>query len=206
MGSLDQFQLQIWRCFHVWGASVRVIVLPTFLLFCEIRALHSSPLSKDYADIILPEVLDLGIIILLGVDHLLPPLSQVNLINRLLGTQAFLTFVTTLVTTLLIAYRLYASWEQDLPERSKRRIKQILEILTQSAVVYSLVALAQAISFVLPGASGSSNLSLVASQAYLNVLFLFVSVSRQSFPILSRLLASIGGCTCNGSGSSRFTQ
>ena len=135
---------------------------------------------QNRADIKLPEVLDLAILILLCAEHLEPPDSQANRLDQLIGTQAFLTFVTTLLATLLIAYRIYTTptWDQEQPDGSKKRIKQILEILTQSAVVYSLAAFAQAVIFVVPSNPGNF-IPLIAAQDFMGVLFIFISVCSQ---------------------------
>ncbi|KAF8878030.1 hypothetical protein CPB84DRAFT_1794495 [Gymnopilus junonius] len=32
--------IQIWRCYLIWNRSIRIILIPSFLLFCEIGMLY----------------------------------------------------------------------------------------------------------------------------------------------------------------------
>ncbi|PPR03016.1 hypothetical protein CVT26_004543 [Gymnopilus dilepis] len=152
----------IWRCFHVCGHSLRAILVPSFLLFCEIAIVAFNI------------AIDLTFLITFGVDRLNPSDSQIDLFNRLLAVQAFITFATTLSSTSLIAYRIYTTSKNDIPRSSKRLLHHILEILVQSAAVYSLMAIAQAVSSVIPQ-TASNAASWDAAEIYTSILFTFIS-------------------------------
>ncbi|PPR06327.1 hypothetical protein CVT26_004658, partial [Gymnopilus dilepis] len=143
----------IWRCYHVFGHSFRATLIPGFLLFCEI-------------------VVDLIILSVWGVDHLDPSESQDTVLNQLIAAQAFLTFATTVASTTLIAYRIFTT-TREIPGSSKRLLVRILEILVQSAATYSLVAIANAISAVVPQ-TASNEVSWLATNDYTSVLFNFI--------------------------------
>ncbi|PPR01560.1 LOW QUALITY PROTEIN: hypothetical protein CVT26_013344 [Gymnopilus dilepis] len=145
----------IWRCCNVCGRSLRVILVPGFLLFCEI-------------------VIDLVEVSVVGVDRVEPTPSQSNVINRLIAAQAFVTFATTFSSTSLIAYRIYSTTRHEISGNSKQLLMNILEILVQSAAAYSLLAIAYAISGVIPQ-TPSNVVSWNAAAAYANVLFTSVS-------------------------------
>ena len=97
------------------------------------------------------------------------------LLDHLIAVQAFIVFATTLSSTTLIAYRIHVVSTRDIPGNSKRLLKHILEILVQSAAAYSLVAIAQAISGVVPQPANQG--AWWASLAlYTSLMFNFVSV------------------------------
>ncbi|PPQ69932.1 hypothetical protein CVT26_013257 [Gymnopilus dilepis] len=145
----------IWRCYHVCGYSLRGILIPGFLLFCEV-------------------VIDVAVLSLLGASQLEPSRSQVNAISHLIAAQSFVTCATTLSSTTIIAYRIYTTSKREISGRSNRLLMHVLEILVQSAAAYSLVAVAEAISSVVPQ-SGSTAPSWYASAAYTSLLFIFIS-------------------------------
>jgi hypothetical protein len=101
-----------------------------------------------------------------------PPALAVTL-NNLQSAALFMSFGTTLVTTLLIAYRIYSASKQQLP--SSRRFNNIIDIVVQSGAIYAFSQLAYAIAGVLPG-SIWFNTGIVAFQIYTTVLNTAIAV------------------------------
>ncbi len=58
--------------------------------------------------------------------------------NYLLGAGIFMTVATTLWTTILIAYRIYSVSKENIRNQGKRRFHNVLEIILQSSIVYSV--------------------------------------------------------------------
>lgn len=116
-----------------------------------------------------------------SVEHLTPSPPQARVLNELISAALFTTFACTLSTTLLIIYRLYPIANRDRGiNTSAQRFKHIVDILIQSAALYSLAALAYAISSVLP-LDNTQNTALVSAQIYSSSLFLFVAVCPKQF-------------------------
>ncbi|PPQ75477.1 hypothetical protein CVT26_015960 [Gymnopilus dilepis] len=123
--------LMIWRCFVVWNGSLRVVLLPLFFMFCEIA-------------------INLSITIIFSASHLNPDIRAGQVMGILLGVSLFMTLATTVTATLLIAYRIRSLSSKDFPHRSSTRFGHVLEILLQSAAIYSVAALPIAIASVIP--------------------------------------------------------
>ncbi|KAF8879994.1 hypothetical protein CPB84DRAFT_1828334 [Gymnopilus junonius] len=147
--------LLIWRCFYVWDRSIRAILLPSFLLFCEI-------------------VVDLSTIIFQSVVHLDASLDQGYTINKLLGASSFINLGATLSATLLISYRIYAVSKEDLQKSSRKLFQQVLEILVQSATAYVIVTLGYSISVVI-SYTPSNAAYVFAAQTYTYHFFIFIA-------------------------------
>ena len=101
--------------------------------------------------------------------------SQIDLLYRLLATQALITSDTTEVSIPLIAYQIYAA-PSKIPGHSKRLLVRIFDILGQSAAAYFLVAIGIGISTVVLQTT-SDEVSSIAAISYTTVLFIFASVS-----------------------------
>lgn len=95
-----------------------------------------------------------------------------------------MTFGTTLVTTLLIVYRINSATKEGISGRSGSRttFMHIVDIIVQSAAAYSLVALLYAISGVIPIAS-TNLVAIFNFQNWIGVLYLTVSVRTLQFQI-----------------------
>ncbi|PPQ84160.1 hypothetical protein CVT25_002026 [Psilocybe cyanescens] len=126
--------LLIWRCFYVCSRSLRLIIVPVFLLFVETALFLSSII---FIVAIRGQPLD---------DH------QITVINDLQSSGFYISFGTTLTTTVLIAYRIY-SVSRDIND-SRSRFTHIIEVIIQSALVYSIVVLIAGISGSIPGGDG----------------------------------------------------
>ncbi|KAF8170551.1 hypothetical protein BJ912DRAFT_1083699 [Pholiota molesta] len=146
--------LLIWRCFFVWGQSFRVILVPSFLLVVEIGLFLAQPvLRAAYNN-----------------SAVSPTLAAT--FNDLVVTAYFTTFATSLITTALIAYKIYSSSSQT--RFSRKLYRHIIDIVVQSGAVYSLTALATAISGVLPGSNIIHTRSICA-QNYIQAIGVYVS-------------------------------
>ncbi|KAF8162114.1 hypothetical protein BJ912DRAFT_1006660, partial [Pholiota molesta] len=122
--------LLIWRCFFVWNRSIRVILVPLILVITE-AALFFVEIIFD------------------GIDGEFVSEALSITLNALLSAAFFITFATTLITTILIAYRIYSVSKQE--GVSARRFKHIIDIVIQSGAMNSLTLLVNAIIVVLPG-------------------------------------------------------
>ncbi|KAF8180101.1 hypothetical protein BJ912DRAFT_635640 [Pholiota molesta] len=143
--------LLIWRCFYAWNRSLRIISIPLLLIIIEIAlglaqvVIHATHTAKEIASTTLSIPLD-----------------------NLLSSSYFTIFVTSLGTTVLIAYRIHSGSKQE--GVSKRRFKHIIDIVVQSGVVYSFSTLVSAIAFVYPGANSITNTRMYALTAYISAL------------------------------------
>ena len=137
---------------------------------------HSTcNLFTDLA-LLLCKVIDLAVIGL-NIKYLDPVAeSQVDLLNRLIAAQAFITSATTLASTAIIVYQIHST-TREIPSNSKRLLAHILEILVQSAAAYSLMAIAYAISGVVPQSVNGNEVSWVTATDYITNLFNFTAVS-----------------------------
>ncbi|KAF8173641.1 hypothetical protein BJ912DRAFT_931871 [Pholiota molesta] len=82
--------LLIWRCFHAWNRSLRIISMPLLLIVTEIALfLVEISFNAKYTNLIIPPALAARI-------------------NAVLSAAFFMSFATTFVMTILIAYRIYS--------------------------------------------------------------------------------------------------
>lgn len=103
-------------------------------------------------------------------------LSNEIISNKLLCASAFLTFATTLITTLLIVFRILSvSQSKENVVRRKRPFMYIVHVLTESAAIYAATALVYAISQLLVGRPVIQQ-SWFAMLEYTTALFSAVSV------------------------------
>jgi hypothetical protein len=93
--------------------------------------------------------------------------------NDLLAAALFMSFATTLVTTVLIAYRIYSVSKQKVP--SSRRFNNIIDIVVQSGTIYAFSQLVSAIGFVLPGSNGFDT-RIIAFQIYTTAISVATTV------------------------------
>lgn len=94
--------------------------------------------------------------------------------NDLLAAVYLVASGDSLVTTILIGYRIYSvsNWSAS----STRRFGRIVDIVVQSSALYSLALLSIGIAVVLPGSVSVLNLHFFALNAYLPILCLLISV------------------------------
>ncbi|PPQ95161.1 hypothetical protein CVT25_013306 [Psilocybe cyanescens] len=144
----------IWRCYHVWGQSSRIILVPVALFVAESCLFITS-------------------IALAGVNG--QETSDVNarLFNNISSASISVSLGTTMITTFLIGYRIYsASHANAVP--SRRLFNRIWALVVESAAVYSLVLLVDSICYVLPSfiVLGSP---LVVAGYYVEPVLVFVT-------------------------------
>uniref|UniRef100_A0A8H7XPS6 Uncharacterized protein n=1 Tax=Psilocybe cubensis TaxID=181762 RepID=A0A8H7XPS6_PSICU len=122
--------LLIWRCFHVWGRSRRILTALLVCLFIE-TALFAGEISISL------------------VSRKLPSVLEVVSANDMQSAQALISFATTIISTFLIAYKIH---KLSTPSSSSSRnlFKHIVMILVESAAVYSLSILVFAIFNLIP--------------------------------------------------------
>ncbi|PPQ73827.1 hypothetical protein CVT26_012142 [Gymnopilus dilepis] len=126
--------LLIWRCYHVWDRSMRVLAFLALLWSAESGVSVAS-------------------IAVQGIIGGTSATEQLALLaNHLVSAQYFLALATSVATTCLIAYKIHSVSKQSagLGFSSHQRFKHILDVIVQSSVVYSLTLLLMAIGFVLP--------------------------------------------------------
>jgi len=124
--------LLIWRCFHIYNRSLRVILCSLILLIAELG-------------------LQLYMIIISCLKQQAISNEEAIVLNQLMAAAYLISFGCTLATTSLIAYRIYPIFSHNsLLAQSRGRFKRILDILVQSAAVYALELLVQAIGCFIP--------------------------------------------------------
>ncbi|PPQ85447.1 hypothetical protein CVT25_006284 [Psilocybe cyanescens] len=122
--------LLIWRCYHVWGQSSRIILVPVTLFVAE-------------------SCLFVATTALAGVNGQLPGDVHAKLFNNISSASIFVSLGTTMITTFLIGYSIYsASHANGTP--SRRLFHRVWVLVIESAAVYSLVLFVGAIYDVLP--------------------------------------------------------
>ncbi|PPQ85710.1 hypothetical protein CVT25_002478 [Psilocybe cyanescens] len=147
--------LLIWRCFHVWNRSLRVIAFPLFLFIAETGMIFAA-------------------IIINGINGSLILTQRAAMImNNLLAAGFFVSFGTSLMATLLIAYRIWTVYQAD--GKSLRRFKNILDIIIQSAAINSIALLLTAITLVIPDSGNIFNAPLFALGNYAKAFFVAIS-------------------------------
>ena len=124
-------------------------------------------------------------IILFSAVKLTPSSGQDIILNGLLASGYFSSFACTISTTLLIVYRIYNSLSNG-ANHSKKRFIHIVDVLVQSAAVYSLTLMVAAIAEVVLVTSGNiTALSIFAVLSYEGTaILLFVSVRSFGVQIL----------------------
>uniref|UniRef100_A0A8H7XXB6 Uncharacterized protein n=1 Tax=Psilocybe cubensis TaxID=181762 RepID=A0A8H7XXB6_PSICU len=118
--------LLIWRCYHVWGKSRRIIAVPLLFFFTEC--------AMGIAVIVINTTVQAGI------NHG----STGLLLNNMNSAVFFISLGTTSMATLLIGYRIYPVVNNT--SRSRTRYKQIITIIVESSALYSLCLLFEALS------------------------------------------------------------
>ncbi|KAH9475578.1 hypothetical protein JR316_0012695 [Psilocybe cubensis] len=141
--------LLIWRCFHVYGGRWRVIALPLLLLSLEIGLVTAS------------------IVYFLVVDSDATQ-NKINISNDIQSATFFMSFATSVSTTGLIAYQIYASSRNI--NGTRKRFLHILEIIIQSAAVYSAVLLVAAVSGAIPDGDSWPTTAVFALANYSSAL------------------------------------
>jgi len=138
--------LIIWRCFHIWGHSFRIILLPSFLFVAEFA-------------------LALATIILVAIEVTeVQTERQVQISNSISVASSFVSAGTSLLSTYLIVRRIYSVSHES--KTSSRRFRRIVRIVVESALIYSLVQVVQAVVGIVPPKTLPASLPVWAFQNY----------------------------------------
>lgn len=104
-----------------------------------------------------------------------PNHHQALTVNGIGSSGYFISAITSLVVTFLIAYRINSVTKDGLAE-TRGRFKQIIEIVIQSVLVYSLAQLVEAIVVVVPLSIGNTH--IFALDNYSGTILLPITVSH----------------------------
>ncbi|KAH9474204.1 hypothetical protein JR316_0008607 [Psilocybe cubensis] len=170
--------LIIWRCYHVWGDSRKVIAIPVFLLIAEIALTITTTV----------------------LDAMLPSLtseSNTYMFNNIATTLAFVSLGTTVCATSLIGYKIHSASKNNILG-SRAAYKRIVVTIVESSSFYSLVLLVYAMTGVIPQLQ---NFQLPSIQAtYYVGAVLSISAGLAPTVMVARL-ALTGGSTTASSGT-----
>ncbi|KAH9475588.1 hypothetical protein JR316_0012705 [Psilocybe cubensis] len=122
--------LLIWRCYHVWGRSRRMIIIP-FILWAGEFGFGIASVTIN------------------GLFGPIASASQAALANNITSTVIFLSLGSTLISTSLIAYKIHISFQLSQSPR-KRLFNRVSIMIIESAAPYSIVLLFYAILDILP--------------------------------------------------------
>lgn len=114
-------------------------------------------------------------------EFVLGPLSDPNPIataTNLGGAGLFMALAVTIWTTFLIAYRIYSA-SKDVTGSERLRFRNILEIIAESSLLYSLVLVANALLVVIQGEQLNTR-QLLSASAYLYVITSVIAVRRRN--------------------------
>ncbi|PPQ80478.1 hypothetical protein CVT25_001791 [Psilocybe cyanescens] len=162
----------IWRCFRIWDDSLRAILLPLVFLAVQIDMSTGEALMIP---ITTHKGANIFVIIEASVEHLNPSRHQARILDSFLFLGMIATFLCTLTTTIIIIRRIYPIAHQEGGLRSStQRFKHILDIIIQSAALYSVTSLAFAITSVIP-VDNTKNLTIAMAQGYSYQIFAFIA-------------------------------
>ncbi|KAH9477697.1 hypothetical protein JR316_0009923 [Psilocybe cubensis] len=125
--------LLIWRCYHVWGKSFKIIILPLALILGEM----GLSLAVTLVPVVKPPTFT----------------SSISSFKNLTSIQTLVSFGTTAICTFLIGLKIHKASHQNFTGngiRSTKRLGHIIKIIVESAAVYSLVTLVYAIQGIIP--------------------------------------------------------
>ncbi|KJA20001.1 hypothetical protein HYPSUDRAFT_204066 [Hypholoma sublateritium FD-334 SS-4] len=167
--------LLIWRCYNVWGKSVRAILASSIFLVAEIG-------------------LYFYLILIVFVPKLFFAKNSAILHNNLLCAALFMTLASTLLTTILIIYRIYSVAKSSSitnPTKRSRKFSDIGDMVIQSAAVYALLSLIYAITVVIPTPSDEVYLlRIYPLVGYVSLIFSFTASAAPTIMVARVVLAS----------------
>ena len=105
--------------------------------------------------------------------------------NYLLCAGTFITVAATVWTTVLIAYRIHSVSKHNIPKHAKYQFYRILEIITQSSIVYSLVLVVDAVSLAIPRTE-SNTFPLFMVQNYIWAVVYSIAVFETTYFLYRR--------------------
>ncbi|KDR68094.1 hypothetical protein GALMADRAFT_146582 [Galerina marginata CBS 339.88] len=142
--------LLIWRCFYVWNRSKRVISFLVLLFISEIG-------------LYVAEIM----VVCIEANFRAVTAKEAFNLNALESALYFVSFTTTVTTTLLISYRIH-SVRRDTPF-STGRLSHVTDIVLQSGAVYACAMFTSAVAAVVPD-NGSATSRVFALSSYATAL------------------------------------
>ncbi|KDR69755.1 hypothetical protein GALMADRAFT_160258 [Galerina marginata CBS 339.88] len=115
--------LLIWRCFFVWNRSVWAILVPAVLFVAELGI--STALT----------------FLSFETFNSVPTAQKIRLVEHIQVTFFCISFATSMAATLLIAFRIHSV--SNMENTSRGRFQHVIDILVQSAAIYSVALLLQ---------------------------------------------------------------
>ncbi|PPQ83689.1 hypothetical protein CVT25_006146 [Psilocybe cyanescens] len=125
---------KLWRCYHVWGQSLRVILFPTILVFAEFGEFYNSSLFVAVT-VLVARFGDFEV--------------NTTLFENIETALVFVSLGTTVTTTSLIAHRINAASLLN-GSSSNRLFTRAVTLVIESAAAYSLVLLIYAVFTIVP--------------------------------------------------------
>ena len=104
-----------------------------------------------------------------------PSVNVQIILDKLTSAAFFMTFGATLLSTVLIAYQIYSVTRRDPRKGTTRPYTDIAEVLVQSAAAYSLVALLNALTDIIP-ANDTNATALFCAESYSGAPLLIIAV------------------------------
>lgn len=146
-------------------------------------------------------------ILVLFISSIIVPLAK-NLqlsaqeavaINDTQAAAYVVSATTSMLATLLIAYRIYSVFKQNTIFTMRRRFGQVIDILVQSAAIYAIMMLIQATSLFLPNLGTSPSVFALDNYA---VTLMFPIAVCINYTLVHSTQSSIGNCAiCDGCSS-----
>ncbi|PPQ81330.1 LOW QUALITY PROTEIN: hypothetical protein CVT25_015086 [Psilocybe cyanescens] len=145
---------QVWICFNIWGQSFRIILVPLTLVVVEFGLFVA--------------VIALSVLISQASSD-----AKATLVNSISSALAFVSSGTTVITSLLIGYKIHSTYRFH-DRHFKRLFNHVVIVFIESSAAYSLVLVINATSTVIPSATlfGSP---LAQMQYYVDVVLIIVA-------------------------------
>ncbi|KAF9474947.1 hypothetical protein BDN70DRAFT_924305 [Pholiota conissans] len=174
--------LLIWRCFNLWNNSFLVISVPLFLTFAEAALMFVQTIGSA----IVP----------------LTSESLQTIFNKVAVAGIVLSACTTIITTILIAYRIqsFLSTQEGV---SSKRFRHIIDIVVQSGAVSSLSLLIFGISNIFNTEDTLLNVNAIIFDFWTNA-FVF-PLTGMSTTIMVARVATLSNSTTIPSTSTNMT-
>lgn len=137
--------------------------------------LYDSSKLSCFIGLTISKAVDLSVLIIQIAAHFNFSPSQTTILYILIGASLFVTFTTTLMTTVLIAYRIHSISRRHVLKGTRPRLNHIFDILVQSAAAYSVATLPFAIVAVIPFTPNNFTIQ-AAANAYFGAFYSFTAV------------------------------
>lgn len=161
----------------MWNRSIRVVALPLVLLLTEISTfVFLNHDTSSYPNSIPALTIAVAVYSIRG--PIFTNAAKSVLVQYLQCALLFLSFINTTTTTGLIAWRIYPSTRMGAIQQKGQQLRHIMQVLVESAAIFSLVLLVNAIVAVVPFDIGSG---LDVASYFLEILLPTVGVRSSPF-------------------------